>query len=100
MKSIIFKILPFLLISFVTSVEAQDTTKLIAKVIEADGGKDALHKLKDVSFDYTFEIKDNNVVYVSKERYIFDGEVSYAETRLPLWAIIKGMQEKSKNPFS
>lgn len=79
MKKIILNILPLLFISFVSNVDAQTAESLIAKVVEANGGKDALHQLKDVSFDYTFEVKDNKVVDVSKERYIFDGEVSFAQ---------------------
>lgn len=79
MKNLIFRIIPFVLISFVTTVHAQDAKGLITKVVEANGGIDALHKLKDVSFDYTFKIEEKNVVDVSKERYIFDGEVSYAQ---------------------
>ena len=78
MKNLIIKIIPFILISFVINVHAQDAKGLIAKVVEANGGIDALHKLKDVSFDYTFKMVENNVNDVSKERYIFDGEVSYA----------------------
>lgn len=78
MKKIIFKTLQFVLITFITTLQAQEAKQLISKVVEANGGKNTLHKLKDVSFDYTFKVKDNNVVDVSKERYIFDGEVSYA----------------------
>ena len=70
MKKIILNILPLLLISFVTNVDAQTAEALIAKVVEANGGKDALHQLKDVSFDYTFEVKENKVVDVSKELFL------------------------------
>ncbi|AXT53383.1 hypothetical protein D1818_22080 [Aquimarina sp. BL5] len=88
MKKVIFKIVPFVLIVFAFSTQAQEAKELIAKVVEANGGKNALHKLKDVSFDYTFKVKDNNVEDVSKERYIFDREVSFAEyTKRQVYAI-------------
>ncbi|WP_298313225.1 DUF6503 family protein [uncultured Aquimarina sp.] len=88
MKKVIFKILPFVLIVFAFSVKAQEAKELIAKVVEANGGKNALHKLKDVSFDYTFKVKDKDVEDISKERYIFDREVSFAEyTKRQVYAI-------------
>lgn len=66
-------------ITFAATVQAQEARELITKVVEANGGKNALHKLKDVSYDYTFIAKDNGLADVSNERYIFDGEVSYAQ---------------------
>jgi len=88
MKKIISKILPVLLISFLTTVQAQEARTLISQVVEANGGQNALHQLKDVSFDYTFEVKDNNVVDVSNERYIFDKEVSFAHyTKRQIYAL-------------
>ncbi len=78
MKKVISKILSFVLVLCITSVGAQEAKALIDEVVAANGGKAALHKLKDVSFDYTFTAKDNTVSDVSEERYIFDGEVSYA----------------------
>ena len=79
MKNLLIKIVSFVLISFVTTVHAQEARGLIIKVVEANGGINAFQKLKDVSFDYTFKVEENNIVDVSKERYIFDGEVSYAQ---------------------
>lgn len=79
MKKIIFKTIPLVLIIFITAAQAQEAKELITKVVESNGGKKALYKLKDVSYDYIFKVKDNNLADVSKERYIFNGEVSYAE---------------------
>lgn len=79
MKKQFIKIVSVVLILFTTAVNAQDARTLITKVVDANGGIDALHKLKDVSFDYTFKVTGANIVDVSKERYIFNGEVSYAE---------------------
>ncbi|WP_394747546.1 hypothetical protein [Spongiimicrobium salis] len=88
MKKVIFKIISFVLITFTFSVQAQEAKELIAKVVEANGGKIALHKLKDVSFDYTFKVEDKNIEDISKERYIFDGEVSFAEyTKRQVYAL-------------
>lgn len=75
-------------ITFAATVQAQEARELIAKVVEANGGQNVLHQLKDVSFDYTFQVKDNSVVDVSKERYIFNEEVSYAQyTKRQVYAI-------------
>jgi len=59
--------------------QIEDASSLIDKVVEANGGVDALRALKDISFEYTFRIQENNTEDVSLERYIFDKEVSYAE---------------------
>jgi len=88
MQKLILRIFPFMLIAFTTTVEAQEARQLISKVIEANGGQDGLHKLKDVSYDYHFLVKDNKVEDVSKERYIFNGEVSFAEyTKREIYAL-------------
>jgi len=79
MHNRIIQIILVALFSFTTTINAQEAKALITKVVEANGGINALHQLKDVSFDYTFKIEEKNVVDVSKERYIFDGEVSYAQ---------------------
>jgi hypothetical protein len=51
---------------------------LIEKMVETIGGTERLYQLKDVQYTYTYarnpEAKD-----VSIERYIFDGEYSWAE---------------------
>jgi len=59
--------------------QVEDAQSLIGKVVDANGGADALHTLKDISFEYTFRINENNTEDVSIERYIFDGEVSYGQ---------------------
>jgi len=79
MKKQIIKIISVALMLVTTIIQAQDARELITKVVDANGGMNALHKLKDVSFDYTFKVTGNNIVDVSKERYIFNGEISYGE---------------------
>ncbi|WP_075343779.1 DUF6503 family protein [Tenacibaculum agarivorans] len=88
MRTQIIRIVSVVLIFITTFLQAQDARKLIAKVVEANGGINGLHKLKDVSFDYTFKVVNNNIVDVSKERYIFEGEVSYAQyTKRQVYAL-------------
>ncbi|SHJ38336.1 DUF6503 family protein [Aquimarina spongiae] len=79
MKKQIIRIVSVVLILVATTIQAQDARELITKVVDANGGENALYKLKDVSFDYTFKVTGNNIVDVSKERYIFNGEVSYGK---------------------
>ena len=79
MKNQLIKIVSVALMLFATTAHAQDARALISKVVEANGGIDALQKLKDVSFEYTFRVEQKNAVDLSTERYIFDGEVSFAQ---------------------
>lgn len=88
MRNQFIKIVSVALLIFATSVQAQDAKKLISRVVKANGGIKALHQLKDVSFDYTFKVTANNIVDVSKERYIFNGEVSFGEyTKRQVYAL-------------
>jgi len=88
MRKKFIKIVSVAVTIFATSIQAQDAKELISKVVEANGGVKALRKLKDVSFDYTFKVSANNIVDVSRERYIFNGEVSYAEyTKRQVYAL-------------
>ena len=54
-------------------------SQLIQEVIEANGGKERLRALKDVSYQYTFRSQEKGIEDVSIERYIFDGEISFAQ---------------------
>ena len=56
-----------------------DAKALIEKVVEANGGLAAFRALEDVSFEYTFKIGQTSSTDISTERYIFDGELSYAQ---------------------
>ncbi|WP_020566753.1 DUF6503 family protein [Neolewinella persica] len=58
-------------------VKAQTDAKakaLIDLMVEAVGGVNGMHELKDVSFTY------GNYRGVSEERYIFDGEISWGKS--------------------
>jgi len=88
MKKQLFKIVSVVLTILATSAQAQDARELITKVVDANGGVKAFRELKDVSFEYSFKVSANNGVDVSKERYIFNGEVSYgAYTKRQVYAL-------------
>lgn len=70
-------LLIFLLsLSHSLQAQAQDAQTLLKKVVEAVGGLDAMHKLKDVSYSY------NRYGVALEERYIFDGEISWGKYKL------------------
>lgn len=52
---------------------------LVAKMVAKVGSMDKLKALKDVEYKYTFRDVSNNVSDVSTERYIFEGEQSWAQ---------------------
>ena len=58
-----------------TSVSAQNTDAkaLIDRMVDATGGMDGLHRLKDVQYTY------GSARGETQERYIFDGEISYGK---------------------
>lgn len=77
MKKIIYPLLFNLIV--LQSVFAQnEAKKLIEEVVEAVGGVDKLKEMKDVEYEYTFRSKEKGIKDVSIERYIFDGEKSFA----------------------
>ncbi|MCB1045425.1 MAG: hypothetical protein KDC35_20955 [Acidobacteria bacterium] len=51
----------------------------VVQMIEACGGRDSFYAMRDVSFTYTYLNTATGARDVSEERYIFDGERSYAE---------------------
>ncbi len=53
--------------------------ELIRALEKVNGGWNALVKLKDVEFQYNYHDKGKNATDISTERYIFDGEISWAE---------------------
>ncbi|CAM2005237.1 DUF6503 family protein [Acanthopleuribacter pedis] len=55
-----------------------DAKAWIDKVVARVGGMDGLHRLKDVQYTYIYQLP-NGKQDVSIERYIFDGEASWAE---------------------
>lgn len=56
----------------------EDPKKLVQEAVEKVGGLDRLHQLKDVEYLYTFQLGNGNKD-ISLERYIFDGELSWAK---------------------
>ena len=57
----------------------QKSGELLAALEKANGGWAALAKLKDVEYRYEYHDKGKNATDLSTERYIFAGEVSWAE---------------------
>lgn len=57
--------------------DTNDVKSMLAAVELANGGKAALKALKDVEYDYYY-MKPDDTRDVSKERYIFNGEFSWA----------------------
>ena len=58
--------------------DTNDPKSRILTVAEACGGIERLKALKDVEFDYHY-LKPNGKKDISKERYIFDKEISWAK---------------------
>ncbi len=62
---------------------AENPRGLVEQMVAAVGGIDKLHSLNDVEYTYIYQDLTTNQKDVSIERYIFDGELSWArfETR-------------------
>jgi len=58
--------------------ETNKGKKLVLEMIEAIGGKDGLYKAKDVEYTYSY-VDPAGVKDVSIERYVFNGEHSWAK---------------------
>ncbi|MEL7002908.1 MAG: DUF6503 family protein [Bacteroidota bacterium] len=58
--------------------ETNQGKKLVLEMIEAIGGKNGLYKAKDVEYTYSY-VDPEGLKDVSTERYIFDGEYSWAK---------------------
>jgi len=68
-----------LVLVFVAMDRVKETPEVIIdKVLAKVGGMEAFRALKDVSYEYTFQSQSSGIKDVSMERYIFDGEYSYA----------------------
>ncbi|MGB5809863.1 MAG: DUF6503 family protein [Polyangiales bacterium] len=55
-----------------------DPRALVAKVVSEAGGADALREKKDVQYTYLYRNGETGALDVSVERYVFDGERSWA----------------------
>lgn len=73
-------IIPALFFSMSSAMAQQpDPTQLITQMQEAMGGWDKLYALKDVEFTYDYYSPQQGVRDLSTERYIFEGEHSWAK---------------------
>ena len=65
--------------SLVFSAQDKDPKELIQKVTDTDGSYEKLKSLKDVEYKYTYKSDTSDKADISIEKYIFDGELSWAE---------------------
>lgn len=72
-------IILFLMALLSTGVMAQEARALVEKMTEAVGGKDTFYNLGDVEYTYTYHDLVEDKKDVSLERYLFDGELSWAK---------------------
>lgn len=63
----------------ITHSSDQKSVALIKSLEKVNGGWKALSKLKDVEYLYTYDDKNKKAKDISIERYIFDGEQSWAD---------------------
>jgi len=71
-------LIPVLVIAGLTCQRPQKSAQeLVAGVVEAVGGRDALYALQDVEYEYAY-VGEDGKRDVSLERYVFDGEKSWA----------------------
>lgn len=64
------------------SAQESQAKALVTKVVEEAGGAHALHEKKDVEYTYLYRRAGTGAVDLSLERYVFDGEKSWARYRL------------------
>ena len=62
----------------VEEVETNEGKALVKEMVAAIGGVEALYAKKDVEYTYTYNVPAEGKKDVSKERYVFDGELSWA----------------------
>ena len=60
------------------SAQPKDARALVAKVVDAAGGEGALRAKHDVEYTYIYRRAGTGALDVSVERYVFDGEKSWA----------------------
>lgn len=58
--------------------EHDPARRLIEEVVAAVGGVERLHTLRDVEYEYVYRNVETGEADISLERYVFDGELSWA----------------------
>ena len=58
--------------------DGRDAKALVARVVAEAGGADALRKKSDVEYTYLYRRAGTGAIDLSVERYVFDGEKSWA----------------------
>ena len=59
--------------------EPNEGKALVMEMVTAVGGAEALKSLKDVEYEYTYDVPAEGKKDISVERYVFDGEYSWAK---------------------
>jgi len=77
MKNVIDGLTILILSLTISTVQAQKAEQLIDEMITALGGKQNFYNLKNVTYEYTYN-NPKGPKMVSKETYVFDGELSHA----------------------
>lgn len=75
------------------AAEGTNPRALVAKVVQEAGGADALRNKTDVEYIYLYRRGSTGAIDMSLERYVFDGEKSWAR-----YAIHEGVQPSSSGP--
>ncbi|MGB5683939.1 MAG: DUF6503 family protein [Polyangiales bacterium] len=75
------------------AADATDAKALVAKVVEEAGGVDALRKKANVEYTYLYRRGETGALDVSVERYVFDGEKSWAR-----YDVYEGLNPGGKGP--
>ena len=75
------------------AADTPDAKALVAKVVEEAGGVDALRKKADVEYTYLYRRGGTGALDVSVERYVFDGEKSWAR-----YDVYEGLNPRGKGP--
>ncbi|MEL6556716.1 MAG: DUF6503 family protein [Bacteroidota bacterium] len=93
MRNLIQLFLAVCLILSFGNIQAQnEAQQLIKEVVTAAGGIENLRSLQDVEYQYTFQSKDKGIKDVSVERYIFDGEISFAQYTARQYFVLPQME--------
>lgn len=79
--------------------EPEKAKALILEMIEASGGVDKFYALKDVEYTYTYRDNGSGKSDISTERYIFDGELSWASYKVHEKFVLPGKKGEVVQAF-
>lgn len=91
-SKIIWSLLIFTFFSFTLIAQKKNPTQLIQEMETALGGWDKLYAQHDVEFQYDYHYPGEDIRDVSTERYIFEGEHSWAKYETHQINVLKDQQ--------